>query len=80
MSRREDERRQSLAADAVLAYVHDADVDVLNITDAAIAASPQFAALHLTAFAGRAVRLLAECAGVSVDEAVKRVRDDGQRK
>lgn len=80
MTRREDEWRQALAADAVLAYVRDEDADVLNITDAVVAASPLFAALNLTAFAGRAIRLLAECSDISVDEAVQQVVVAGQRK
>ena len=80
MTRREDEWRQALAADAVLAYVRDEDADVLNITDAVVAASPLFAALNLTAFARRAIRLLAECSDISVDEAVQQVVVAGQRK
>lgn len=73
--RKESAAQSALAADAVLAYVRDEEPDVLNITDAAVAADPLVAALHLTAFAGRAIRRLAESLGVPAEAAVALVRD-----
>ncbi|WP_156870199.1 hypothetical protein [Sporichthya polymorpha] len=68
-----DDARRRRAAEAVLAYVRDEDADILNITQTAVEDDPTSAALHLTALAGRAVTLLAECSGESVEAVIERL-------
>lgn len=72
--RKRDEKRRMLVSEGVLAYLRDEDADVLNIIESAMAVDPLLAALDLTAFAGKAIRLLAESSGEPVEAVVERVR------
>jgi Pyruvate/2-oxoacid:ferredoxin oxidoreductase gamma subunit len=65
------------AVEGVAAYLADEDVDVYNITDAAIREDPVAAALNLTALAAAAVTALANVTGRTPYEALRSIDEAG---